>query len=384
MYAPLSARWATALRYPHTVLTSVVHRNLVTGVLTPLSGRDGYVTDGSITEDATKRPRRSLSLTLAPSQAVWDALDTVGGEITVTQAIRYVDMTTERIPMGVFVVDQDSFGYRPDGYISITAPDRWIKIQRNNFGLNRSSVPGNAGWAEVQRLVEACWAGSIPFPGWSQLDESATTKVGQLVWDDGNRDSAIGAILTANSIECYFDRTGKAVLRPVPVLTDTSPSVWTVDAAAAGVFMDGNRTRDRSTVCNAVIVTSSATDVTVAPQEVKDTTPNDEMAVTGALGYVPYYFDSPLIRNSTQALAAGHTILSQQLSVAKQLDITAIPNPALDAGDIILALLPKTDANLQRPTELHILDSVTHPLSFANGQGQELDTRSTRPATDGF
>lgn len=376
----VSARFLKALRSSYTRINSVVHRNLLTGVTTQLAGRTGYLLDGTVTEDSTQRPRRTLSLTLANLQTVWDTLDTVGGELTVQQGIRYVDGGTEMVPMGVFVVDVDNIGYSPKGNIAITAPDRWIKVQRNRFGLSRVSVPSNEAWQEVQRLVEACWGGSFPFPGWSQLDETATIKVGQLVWDDGDRDGAIGTILTANSIECYFDRNGQAVLRPVPVWSNLSPSVWSIDATSEGVLIDANRSRDRSTARNAVIVSSSATDITLAPVEVKNTTSGDPLSVNGPLGYVPEYLSLPTLRNSTQMHNAGITELSKGLGVAQQLTLSAAPNPALDAEDVILAVLPKTDANLDRPTELHILDTVAHPLGAS---AQEADTRSTRPTTDG-
>lgn len=378
---PVSARWGPALRAPHTRVTTAVHRNLITGVSTLLSGRDGVLVDGSVTDDSTKRQRRSLSLTLAPSEAIWEALDTVGAEITVTQAIKYVDMQTEWVPMGIFVADQDQIGYGTDGNIQITAPDRWIKVVRNNFGLTRTSVPTNMAWQEIQRLVEACWAGDFPFPGWAQLDETATTKVGSLIWDDGNRDTAIADLCTANSLEIFFDRNGLAVLRPVPLLTDTSPSVWTVDASPVGVLIDASRTRDRSVVRNAILVTSTATDVSFAEVEVKNDTPGDPLSVDGPLGYVPEDLSLSTLRNSDQARAAGLTELGKTLGVAKQLTLTAAANPALDSEDVILALLPKTDANLPRPVELHMADSITHPLR-PDGT-QTILTRSTRPDTDG-
>ncbi|HWD83338.1 MAG TPA: DUF5047 domain-containing protein, partial [Kribbella sp.] len=182
-----SPRFLAALRSSHAKVSTVTHRNLVTGTETVLD-----VEDGTVTVDANSNVRRSLSLTLPADQPTWDVLDTPGGEITVRQGIRFVDGTTETVPLGVFVVDQDQINYGPGGTIVLTCPDRWVKVQRNRFGTIRSSHRHNAGWREIQRLVQGAWPGSAyPFPGWSELDKSATDEVGSLLWDDGDREAAI-------------------------------------------------------------------------------------------------------------------------------------------------------------------------------------------------
>lgn len=374
----VSARFLDAVRTSHTLVTTASHRNLITGETTRLT-----INDGSVTDDATSDTRRSLSLTLPNEQATWDALDTVGGEITVQQGIQYVDHTTELVPMGVFIVDSDEIGYGPDGTIQITnAPDRWGKVAKNTLPpAGRASVATNTAWQEIQRLVEGAWNATYPFPGWSQLDTSASTKVGQLMWDDGDRGAAIQQLCKANGLEMFFDRQGKAVLRPVPQLLNDSPYVWKVDASANGVLLDSDRTRDRTVVRNALIVSTDATDVTFDPVEVKNTTVGDPLSVDGPLGYMADDWSSSALRNSAQARAAGLVELNKRLGVAKRLSLTAVGNPALDAEDVILAVLPRIDRSTVGQTELHILDTVAHPLTPAGTQ--DLRTRSTRPDTDG-
>lgn len=373
---PVSAAFLAAVRYPYVRLAKATHRNPLTGTLTDLP-----IEDGTVTVDATSRTRRVLSLTCPPQQGLWDVLDVPGGEITVTQTIRFPDHTYQTVPLGVFVVDQDRVGYAPGDTLELTAPDRWVKVQRARFTLNRASIPANAAWQEIKRLVEQAWSGSVPFPGWSQLDTSATGTVGTLLWADGDREKAITDIADARSVEVFFDAAGLAVLRPIPTLTTTSAPVWTVNEGADGVMVAADRTRDRSVIRNAVVVTGTATDAPVAPVLVSDTTAGDPLAVAGPLGTVPEYFDSPLIRTSAQAAAAGKTRLAVTLGEAKQLSMETTGNPALDARDVIAVVLPATDANMPRPRELHILDAVTHPLTPSGTQTAR--TRSTRPDTDG-
>jgi hypothetical protein len=140
-------------------------------------------------------------------------------------------------------------------------------------------------------------------------------------------------------------------------------------------------------VHNAVIVTTSATDVTFDPVAVENTTAGDPLNITGPLGYCAVDYTSANLRNSDQAHAAGKQQLMTQLGQAKQLTLEAISNPALDAEDVIEVKLPTIDRNTGRPSELQIVEQVTHPLLQGDEGGspnaQQILTRSTRPDTDG-
>lgn len=374
----VSTDYLKAIRNPHAKINRVTHLDLVTAVTTVLD-----VLDGTVTEDVGANNRWTLSLSLPPVQATFDTLDTPGGEITVRQSVRFPNGRTESVPLGVFIVDLDTLGYAPDDTITVTGYDRSLKVQRNRLAPDqRASVASNAAWQEIQRLVEGAWPGSdFPFPGWAQLDTTATTKVGPLVYDDGDRWGPVAQFCTDNSLEMFFDDVGMGVLRPIPVLDDTSTPVWTVDAGDQGVMLAGDRTRDMSQTRNAIIVTTSATDVTFPPQVVANTTSGDPLNTTGPLGYVPYEYTSASLRNSSQARAAGRTILAQQLGVAKTLTLEAVGNSALRARDVILAKFPRIDRNTERPSELHILDTVAHPLPPSGTQS--IATRGTRPDSDG-
>jgi hypothetical protein len=373
----VSQRYLDAVRSSHNRLTKAVHHNLTTGVATelPIIGGNG------VTIDRTSPPiRRTLDLQLQPLESLFEILQAPGAEIVLTSAVQYVDGSQEVVPEGVFIVDGEQIGYAPGDNIALTCPDRMLKIQRNNFGLNRSSVPRNMQWQEIQRLVEDCWGTAFPFPGWSFLDQSATDKVGSLTWSDGNRWNAIAQMLTDNALELFPDANGLFVLQQIPLLTDDSVPVTTVDARPGGMLLDATRTRDMSGVYNAVILTTSATDVTFPPVEVKYVDYGDPQSTTGPLGYVPLYYSSPTLRNSAQARKAGGPLLRKGLSAGKQVTATAQPNNALDASDVVLFHYPTTDPSVPSPPdELQILDSVTLPILATDSQ--TLTGASTRPDT---
>lgn len=379
---PVSATFLAALRTAHSVRrSSAVFTNPLTGAQTTLPVESG----SNVTVDVTAASRRVLNLNCPPVQSLYDAISVPGGEITVSQTLRFIDGSTETVPLGVFGIDQESFSYSPGGQMQVTAPDRWLRVQRNRFGLSRSSVPSNTAWQEVKRLVEGSWPNvAYPFPGWAigSPDHTATTPVGSMVWVDGKRDAAIQAICLANSLDLYFDAAGLAVLKPLPVLTAGTPGVWTVDASPSGVLMDGTRKVDLSRTRNAVIVSTAATDIILSPIEVKNVhVPSaDPLSTLGPLGYVPAYYANAAIRNYAQQLAAGKTILQKQLSLAQQVTLTAVPNPALDGWDVIDVVYPKGDFGTTRPVDHQMLESTVIPLT-PDGV-QTITLRSTRPTPD--
>lgn len=375
---PVSARFLEVCRTNHAIVSTATHRDPFTGTLTALPIEAG----SQVTVDVTAAIRRTLTLNMPPLQSLYDVLTVPGGEITVTTGIRFIDGTTETVPAGVFRVDQEQLGYAPGGQLQVTAPDRWLVVQRNAFGLKRSAVATNAAWQEIKRLVEGAWPNpAFPLPGWALTDQSAVTKVGPQVWQDGNREAAIQAICTANSVEVFFDANGLAVLRPVPSLTDAAPAVWTVDALDGGVLIDANRSRDFTLTRNAVIVSSTATGISMPPVEVKNTHDPavDPLSTRGPLGYVPFEYSSPLIRTTAQATTAGKTLLQKQLGINGQITLAAAPNAALDGWDVIDVVLPPGDKGA-RAVEHHIIQSVTIPLT-PDGQ-QQIGTRATRTSAD--
>ena len=92
----------------------------------------------------------------------------------------------------------------------------------------------------------------------------------------------------------------------------------------------------------------------------------------------PTFYASPLLRDVSQALVAGHTILERVTALNSQLTLTAVTNPALDDGDIILVKLPAEGPGGSRVLELHIVDKFNVPL-FPSRSAQRLSTRAAAP-----
>jgi len=362
---PVTGTFLSALRQPHSVYVRV---DAIRDGATVAS--DLPVEGGQVTVDSGSRVRRTCSLSLAPDDGLWDALAPAGTELLVQRGIRYPNGQVESVQLGAFVIDVQSLGYSPSGRLTLTAPDRWVKVQRARFEvpLARGGEPVTTEMAMLlastggvsHRIVSPSFR-TLPFVTWERERDKALFEMAQ----------SIGA-------EVFLGADGVAVVRNVPSLT-SQPSVWTVDASAAGVLLDASRERNRQRTYNVVVVTSEAVDgqVPFPPQIVADEDPRSPTWVGGPFGRVPYFYSSPLLTNAAQAEVAGRAILDRVRGLAAQLTLEAIVNPALDAGDVIDVLLPPRGRGLPRAVERHLVDGLTIPLTVDGSQS--ITTRSSRP-----
>ncbi|HEU5026597.1 MAG TPA: DUF5047 domain-containing protein [Spirillospora sp.] len=332
-------------------------------------------------------PRRSLSCTLAPLPGLFDALARTGVELRAYTALEYLDGSVDVEPQGRFDVDVAQVSYAPGGAIQLTAPDRWQRIVKARFFTPRASTKNATARSQIASLI-------TEVVGVTVSDEATSTAtVPAQTWDQ-DRAQAIQDLAKAASLDVFFDRNGIPVMRDVPVL-DVPGSVLTIDASETGILIDANRERNRQKTYNIVVVTGAAADGTspFAPQYVWDTnalSPTYAGPGTGAgslppppssdgsYQQVPYFYPSPLLRNTTQAQAAGRTILARVTALEAQLTLTSVPAPMLDDGDTITALLPGDDALSAGVTEWHLVDGFTVPL-VPHKDPMPITTRSTRP-----
>lgn len=358
----VSETFAEALRVAHTLAVRV---DAYYGGALLLS--DIEILGGSVTVNSGTGVRRSLDLTIADVE-LWDQLDTDGIELRPYRGVRFPDGVTEMVPLGVFQLDAMSATMAPGGGIAVrSAPDRWAAVQRAAFETPKPSVRTNLITTEIDRLVDE----AIPVN--TTVLATSTETVGPLVWDR-DRAAAVSDMATSIAAEAYFDNGGNFVIRDGPLLSQTP--VWTVDASASGVMVGGTRGRDRSRTYNVVVASMAATDgrTPFAPQIAADTDPTSRTYVNGPFGRVPYFYSSPTLRNTSQALAAARQLLNQVKAVNATLNLEAVVHPGLDRGDVITVVMPNG------ATELHMVDSVTIPLEV--GGIQQITTRSSRPEGD--
>jgi hypothetical protein len=94
----------------------------------------------------------------------------------------------------------------------------------------------------------------------------------------------------------------------------------------------------------------------------QDDNPNSATYV-GKVGRRPYFASSPLITTDHQAALAAKTRLLNILGIPNTISVPIIPNPALEAGDVITV----TDTS-QGINEPMIVDSFSISLRVSDGE----------------
>ena len=81
---------------------------------------------------------------------------------------------------------------------------------------------------------------------------------------------------------------------------------------------------------------------------------------TGAFGMVPAFLSIPTVTTAEQAVAVARANLAKYIGAAATLDVSAVPNAALEAGDVIEVIPDAGDpaGSVRR----HVVDAFTLPL----------------------
>lgn len=325
---------------------------------------------GQVQVDGTSNVRRQLQCQFVREPGLWDLLAPVGTELRPRYGVRFVDGQIEWCPLGVFVLDSQAMGTGPGGAtLRVTAPDRWVRVQRAAFVRPRGSRTSVRTPEEIMNLVRE----AVPEATTVRQESTYRGRTPTLVWER-SREDAINGLRTVADAEAFFDADGGIVVRDAT--RDRSP-VWTIDAGAAGVLVDADRARDRRNTFSVVVVTSTAPDgARFDPVIIRDTDPSSSTYYRGPFGEVVDYLDSPTLRSKTQAIVAGRRRLDAVAGVASQVTGTAVPNPALDAGDAVDVLMPPEAPGGQVILERHLIEAVTTPLGAG---AQTFRLRSSRP-----
>lgn len=381
----------------------------------PVAGATGLrPVGGSITDTTRPGVRRLLNLDLAPRKGLFDLLEPSGTLLTVTARISLTNRDVIDIPMGAFDVDSQRMS-ESSGRLSLTAPDKWVRIQRAGFLRPQPSSPSATVVSQIVALIRGALGGNEPV----NVSATSTERVGTLLWEK-DRAAAIMDLAETIGAWVYFDRNGVATVADLPAAE--ADAHWLIDASASGVLVELDRERSRTGTANIVVVDSSHADgAKFATQYVWDNDPGSptyagagtgsgptppDPATAGLFGQVPHYHDTPVLLSAAAATATGATILTRVKGLASQVSLGSVPNPAIDAFDA-LDVLPagwRTEVETvrsggfgtmpfgsgsfgagtaqttvrrvpTRPIERHVVDTVSHPLTV-DGGAQQIEGRS--------
>lgn len=313
------------------------------------------LTQGTVTLDRTAAQRGRCAVTLAEPFEIptttGGLLTPYGYELSISRGVRYPSGVEEVIPLGVFPI-QTSVS---DGTTRLTALQGIDRSQMVVDARLEDSVAIAAGTnygTAIRNIIAAA------IPGLTYDFAATTYTTPALVFEaQADRWATAQNMATAIGCELYFDGTGVCVLRPEPMFS-ALPS-WVLSEGEGGLLTGAALTLDRAPAFNRVVTTGENTSLTTIPRGVwTDDDPSSPTYYAGGFGAKPRFFASAFITTDAQAASAAEAIGTAQKGVARSLTLGAVPNPALEPGDLVLIKREAIGVN-----EVHILDALTFGLT---------------------
>jgi len=359
---PASTEFLAALRYSHVIASSV---DLVWPGDTDADAVSVPVESGTVTIDRTAQNRRSGQIRIPWSlQAGFDlGVDVrdlpLGGYALVRRGLRYADGSTELVLLGRLRVESVSWGTL-EASAALELADRNAQIRDEPFTAPFAALGKSPAGAAVE-IVQQVFGSTIAYH--TPFDPAAT--LGDITWT-GERTAALSQLEQSYGAETYFDANGDFVFAARPA--DDDPVVWTVDAGELGVMVDAKESLDRTGVYNGVLVKGQAqADLPPVSALATFDDPSSPIRWGGPFGHVAVLADSTTVTTTDEAQAAAESLLRLRLKQTRSLELTAAPNPALEAGDTITVVFP------DGRTERHLIDATT--ISLAT-EAQAIVTRT--------
>lgn len=324
---------------------------------------------GSVTVDRGSKVRRSLQLAVSdPKLLPFGMLDTLapaGQRLVAKRGIRYPSGAVELVQLGEFRID-DPAGDVDFGPVTLTGQSAEAIVQEDQFTATTTTRGYPTCVAAITYLLQQTIPAAV-LDNRTGSNPACATRT----WDRGaDRWDAICEIALSMQAEIYVDAIGTFVLRNTPdPLVD--PVVWEI--AAADLLIDDTRQLTRKNVHNAVIVSGENTADNTPPVTGSAylTDPTDPLRWGGPFGHRPKLYSSSLVTSSTQANAMALDMLRRLTAPHSITAISTVPNPALDAGDVIRIV------HTSGRTQLAVVHAFTVPL-VADGGDMALTLWDTR------
>ncbi len=380
---PVSEGFLAALASPQRVQ---VRADVDKGGVRLFSGLP--VVGGGVQVSARSITRRRLTMLVAPRLRTGaytdrpalpsdpgDPLGHYGQEVTVQWGLTYIGGLTEWLPLGVFRIYSPSGSLLSDGPVSITGVSREAFVADARF-LAPRTVSSPSAQSLIGDLIHEVLPGVEVIASASMDRRVPRTTFDRERWD------AITTIAASIAAVVYADPWGRFVIADATT-ADTAP-VWTVAAGRGGVLVSADSTASRARTYNGVVVegqapSSDSPPVRAQALDQRATSPTRwGNPAAGAFGMVPRFMYIPTVTTRAQAQAVADSQLARDIGAAATLDVSTVPNPALESGDVIDVITDPT--NPAGTVRRHIVDGFTVPL--LPGGAFTMSTRDLGDAAD--
>jgi Domain of unknown function (DUF5047) len=374
----VSAAWPLLIRHTHPMVTTVdswLSGTLLMAKIPIQAGQIAYDDTGLLKRRLTLTvPAEIPGLRLDPGENPAAPLAAYGQRLHVYTGTQYPNGARELLDHGWYLTT----GWKRDedgGAVGIEAISLAQLIADDRLTAP-SSPPAAATYvSEFTRIV----AGILPVvidPGLADRAIGTTT----WVWDR-DRDKALADLCAAWPARWYVgDDAAVHAAAPYPPIAGQTPVLELTDGAA-GTVVGRARAAQRGALYNTVVVDGKTPDSGAAgPHAVsQNTDPASPIRADGPYGKVVRFYASDLITTQPQAHTTADTML-QTWSVAGRVEqVTCVPDPSLQLGDIVRVYTSDGDAHTGRVT------AMTVPLTPDDGAmsltiGVEPDDTEQRQA----
>lgn len=356
----VSSKWAPALTTDHGL--SVKINVLYNGAI--VAEDIGFV-DGTVKVDRGSDTRRSLSLTIDdPSQfpvGATDRFGVYGQRIYAECGVTYMDGSSERVPVGTFVITSIS-GDIHTGPLTIAASGLELLLKRALWDTAQST----ATWATPADFMAFHIPDTIPGATFVNASTNGAGVLAARTWDaQTDKMTALSEVAASIGAELFCDANGTFRLVDIPDPADlTVAPVWNVSVGESGVMVSAVMELASDGVFNRVVASGENAGDNAAPvsAEAKITSTSDPLRYGGPFGKVTKSYASSLITTTAQAQAAANAMLVKYKAANRTVALETIPNPALDAGDRIRVIYGPAHT-----PEIHIVNAFDIPLSVTEG-----------------
>ncbi|GAA2802876.1 DUF5047 domain-containing protein [Streptomyces showdoensis] len=346
---PVSARFLQLIVEDHTPITEVV-----------LFRTDGSVDrldheGGTVTVDRGSQCRRTCSVTVPDPALIprtpTDKLAVYGARLRISRGVQYSDGTQELVPVGVFRLDEVS-GDIDEGPVTLSGKSLECIVQDDKFTTpyRASGTAVGAITALIQRTL----------PDAIVTSTATDAAIGPRTWDvEGDPWAAVIELAAAIGATCYCTADGEFMVAELPDLATATP-VWSIAAGEGGAYVQASRGMTSDKVFNGVLARGENTENNIAPVSslVVDNDASSPTYWSGPFGHRPTFYSSSTLITTAACTAAATLLLRSAQAPNASADITSLPNPALEAGDVVRVVYP------DGTKELHQVASFPIPLDI--------------------
>lgn len=326
---PVSDRFIRTLAESHRVVSQVM-----------LWRTDGIIEElphigGSVTVDRGSASRRTCSVTIPDvgriPRTARDKLSVYGSYLTIRRGIAYSTSDIETVPLGTFRIDEIE-GDVDAGPVTLQGKSFECYLADDKFTAPMTT----RGYLAVSTAINMLVTTSMPS---LVIDMTRLVDVpcGTTTWDvEGDRFEAIQEVARTAGAEVYCNADGTLVVAPLPDLLTTLP-VWEVAAGERGTLISASRGMSSAEVFNACLARGENTeeDIPAVSSLVVDNDTSSPTYWGGPFGHRPKFISSSTLTTVGACTAAATYELATAKLPNATADLSSLPNPALEAGDVL-------------------------------------------------